>query len=586
VPVHSSRFENHGPIKGRAESIKPNLEASAKSHGKAAPKGDTIADGRAEHEAKSDTDGDAESKTSADAHVTASINAERVSDGFILPVMQVLMTNCSTGENLESSLESLPPDRRIEQASPRPDLDNPNASKFDRKVVDTYRQMLDIERCFQGTGDELSEPSIVEEHNPIDETRGSVLIRVKIGREWFACKKCWTPTQVKWEMYEKEVEILKTLRKEAHWHVILLLCHYNLQDKGCLVLSPLAQCNLKQYLQYPPTQGRRRSIAKWFGCLAKGLSVLHSQKIKHKDLKPANILIHGENVLIADMGISHPWVDQSTTTGTSPGSKMYMAPEVLGKRRRGRRQDIWSLLCCYIEMFAYLIGTDLPEFRASADDENQTRTFHHNYDRLVEWLKFLKVSTQLVDDRMVLDFIIKFFQPIPNQRPLTPEIVEYFRQIGHGDKYIGECCASGSISVATTLSRQTAAISLSSNTPLQSQSSLVHFVENARRDIMGALTFPAVNSTFNELLQEVNGGRVKSIRSAEKKLLLYIAPVSLPVPKGYIILILSSRESAKVPGITWAFATLSSTCSLMWLKDTKTLLMPLTDPELFFMTTS
>ena len=67
---------------------------------------------------------------------------------------------------------------------------------------------------------------------------------------------------------------------------------------------------------------------------------------------------------------------------------------------------------------------------------------------------------------------------------------------------------------------------------------------------MGALTFPAVNSTFNELLQEVNGGRVKSIRSAEKKLLLYIAPVSLPVPKGYIILILSSRESAKVPGIT------------------------------------
>jgi hypothetical protein len=371
APVQSFRFESHGPIKGRAESIKPNLEASAKSHGKAAPKGDAIADGKAEHEAKSNANGKAESKTSATAHVTASINAEWVGDGFILPVIQMLMTNCSTGENLESSLESLPPDRRIEQASPRPDLDNPNASKFDRKVVDSYRQTLDIGRCFQGTGDELSTPSIVEEHSPIDETEGSVLISVKIGREWFACKKCWTPTQEKRQMYEQEVEVLKTLRKEAHWHVILLLCHYSLHDKSCLVLSPLAQCNLNQYLQHPPTQGRRRAITKWFGCLAKGLSVLHSQKIKHKDLKPANILIHGENVLIADMGISHPWVERSTTTGGSPGSRMYMAPEVLEEKPRGRRQDIWSLICCYIDMFSCLVGIALPFC--------QPRTFYHNY---------------------------------------------------------------------------------------------------------------------------------------------------------------------------------------------------------------
>jgi hypothetical protein len=153
-------------------------------------------------------------------------------------------------------------------------------------------------------------------------------------------------------------------------------------------------------------------------------------------------------------------------------------------------------------------------------------------------------SINAVDDGKVLDLILRSFQIAPEQRPLTSEIANCFRNIGHGDKYIGECCASGSVSGTTALTPQMAAISFSSNPPL------VHFVESARRGIKDALTFPAVDSSFNELLQEVNGGRLRSIRSAEKKFLLYIAPVSLSVPKGCIMLILSSRESAKVPGIT------------------------------------
>ena len=33
------------------------------------------------------------------------------------------------------------------------------------------------------------------------------------------------------------------------------------------------------------------NIQKWFGCLASGLAFIHSKRIRHKDIKPANILV-------------------------------------------------------------------------------------------------------------------------------------------------------------------------------------------------------------------------------------------------------------------------------------------------------
>ena len=53
------------------------------------------------------------------------------------------------------------------------------------------------------------------------------------------------------------------------------------------------------------------------GCLASGLAFMHEQTIRHKDIKPQNILIHGGSVLYTDFGISLDFGQQgnSTTTG-------------------------------------------------------------------------------------------------------------------------------------------------------------------------------------------------------------------------------------------------------------------------------
>ncbi|KAL5372422.1 hypothetical protein DPSP01_013529 [Paraphaeosphaeria sporulosa] len=59
------------------------------------------------------------------------------------------------------------------------------------------------------------------------------------------------------------------------------------------------------------------TLKRAFGCLASGLEFIHKQTIRHKDIKPQNILIHQGNVLYTDFGFSldHSTRGRSTTTG-------------------------------------------------------------------------------------------------------------------------------------------------------------------------------------------------------------------------------------------------------------------------------
>jgi serine/threonine protein kinase len=85
-------------------------------------------------------------------------------------------------------------------------------------------------------------------------------------------------------------------------------------------------------------------VGPWVGCLVSALAWIHAQRVKHKDIKPSNILIHGTNPVIADMGISHGFDNDSKSSGPSAGSPTYRAPEIIEQQIRGRRQDVWSML--------------------------------------------------------------------------------------------------------------------------------------------------------------------------------------------------------------------------------------------------
>lgn len=103
------------------------------------------------------------------------------------------------------------------------------------------------------------------------------------------------------ETLRREVDIIYAL--QDHHHFVNVVEAYETKTEIGLVLSPvassgsLAQC----FDQYLENKGANFSLEitfdRAFGCLAEGLAWMHQQRIRHKDIKPANILVHKGEVL-------------------------------------------------------------------------------------------------------------------------------------------------------------------------------------------------------------------------------------------------------------------------------------------------
>jgi serine/threonine protein kinase len=113
------------------------------------------------------------------------------------------------------------------------------------------------------------------------------------------------------ELFENEVRIIRTL--EHHHHMIRVFATYTTPQQLALIMSPVANGgDLDKFLgELVATRSDFRSlkamgdiVEKAFGCLAAGLAFMRAQRIRHKDIKPHNILIHHGRVLYTDFGLS------------------------------------------------------------------------------------------------------------------------------------------------------------------------------------------------------------------------------------------------------------------------------------------
>jgi serine/threonine protein kinase len=156
-----------------------------------------------------------------------------------------------------------------------------------------------------------------------------------------------------------------------------------------------------------------------FDCLPSALAYMHQHKIRHRDIKPRNVLIHGDDVLLTDFGLAFDSNDcsHSTTTGlASPHTKRYSAPEVLSNSPRNSKADIYSLGYVFLEMF-YALRLGMAVFAAESE-------LPINVKNLIDQLLTLEdASEHLVQDYTssqlygIADLILLMTLQDPGERP-------------------------------------------------------------------------------------------------------------------------------------------------------------------------
>jgi serine/threonine protein kinase len=206
-------------------------------------------------------------------------------------------------------------------------------------------------------------------------------------------------------------EIAITKRLSPHHHIVRVFATYTCGRTLGMLLTPVASGDLATYLQTIQDSGLSTTpeqtaiLDRSFGCLANGLAFIHKHTIRHKDIKPHNILIHNGRVLYTDFGISLDASQQEDTSTTgNPGAftRRYCALEVARWEKRNRKSDVFSLACVFVEVLAVLeLQVPLKSF--------QSRCYWEAIDDLRDIL--LDTSTHLTNRSPLFRICYEMLEP-------------------------------------------------------------------------------------------------------------------------------------------------------------------------------
>jgi serine/threonine protein kinase len=114
-------------------------------------------------------------------------------------------------------------------------------------------------------------------------------------------------------------------------------------------------------------------------------------------------------------------IARSTTEGPQPlKTERYCAPEVAGGRERGRRSDVYSLGCLFVEVATVMLGFDL---QALDDELGGDGVFHESAFQLSNWVSRLTRDAE-EDDAAIVNWIPPMIHKHPGSRPQMQKVVD------------------------------------------------------------------------------------------------------------------------------------------------------------------
>lgn len=130
------------------------------------------------------------------------------------------------------------------------------------------------------------------------------------------------------------------------------------------MVTPYMDHDLSGLLENPAVHFTEPQIKCYMKQLLEGTAYLHQNKILHRDMKAANLLINNRGILqIADFGLARPYDEDPPKPGQGGGeatreyttlvvTRWYRPPELLLQLRRYTTAiDMWGVGCVFGEMF-------------------------------------------------------------------------------------------------------------------------------------------------------------------------------------------------------------------------------------------
>ncbi|CAD8141725.1 unnamed protein product [Paramecium octaurelia] len=203
------------------------------------------------------------------------------------------------------------------------------------------------------------------------------------------------------KLVENERTALELLKSD---HVIKLHDYFETRDYAIFILEYCDGGTLDDYWKKSQCAIPQYQALIFFKQLLKGMKSLHKQKIIHRDLKMANILLHKDVLKIADLGFCHLLKNQDDEAFGNLGSNGTMAPETIEGKPYGLQADMFAVgVILYQMIFSEFPfnSFDKHTFLKAVKNENPPK---------------FKLKSQVSVDQNIKDLLSNMLKYDPKQR--------------------------------------------------------------------------------------------------------------------------------------------------------------------------